>query len=84
MISFARGMALALVGLQVAVLSACQASPMPSAATPRGAQAFQARSAEADLYPTAPGSRWEYTLHQRQNDGPVKLRPMTIATTSAA
>ena len=83
MTRIARGMAWALFGLQVAALSACYAAPSQPIGAARGAKSWQARTAEADLYPIAPGSRWEYTLHQRQDDGPVKQRPMTISIASS-
>lgn len=56
-------------------LAGCQAAPHLVA----GRQAtLSARSDAGDLYPLTPGTRWEYVLHQRQDDGPVRERAMAI------
>jgi hypothetical protein len=77
-----RWLAWSLLGLQVAALSACGTMPAPNAAKMR-AVAPTVRSAPADLYPVAAGSSWEYVLHQKQANGSVQQRPMSIAITSA-
>jgi hypothetical protein len=74
-----------LIGSMVAVLalSGCHANPSPLAATARQAGAKVARSVAADPYPVTVGSKWEYVLHQKQPDGSVHERPMSMAITSA-
>lgn len=45
-------------------------------------QALRARSLAADYYPLAVGAKWEYRLLQKQGDGPIGEKPMSIAITS--
>lgn len=41
----------------------------------------QARNAGGDLYPLEVGRRWDYQLLQRQDDGPIREKRMTVAIT---
>lgn len=63
------------------LLGACQAPALLS--TTQAATAYGARQAEStDLYPTLPGSRWNYVLQQKQEGAPDKERAMTVSITS--
>jgi hypothetical protein len=53
------------------------------AATARVAGAKAARSVATDPYPVTVGSKWSYVLQQKQPDGTVHERPMTMEVTSA-
>lgn len=69
--------------LVVLALAGCHAAPSPIAAPVRTAGAKAARAVSSDPYPVTAGSKWEYVLHQKQPDGSVHERPMTMEVTSA-
>lgn len=72
---------IALVASFCAPITACQTSGAPVGLNPR-ATTMRARSLAADYYPLAQGARWEYRLLQKQGDGPVGVKPMSITITS--
>lgn len=71
------------VGLAAALLAACQAAPGAVSPHQRLAAQAAARQESSSLYPLIPGARWEYRLLQRQDQGPVREKPMAITVASA-
>jgi hypothetical protein len=79
-VSFLTLSRISLVALTCVLISACQAPLAPQAKVSR-TNALQVRSQAADYYPLAMGAQWEYRLLQKQDDGVVREKPMSIRIT---